>query len=97
VAAERRWRARGERRRRQGGRGAEVGEVGGDAWTCVAAGGGARGPAPTVSGGGRADQRGKRRWQRKKKQAMSEGLVCNSQKVQGPLCKLRFPTATKVK
>jgi hypothetical protein len=53
VAAEQRWRARGERRRRQGGRGAEVGEVGGDAWTCVAAGGGARGPAPTVSGGGK--------------------------------------------
>jgi hypothetical protein len=25
----------------------------------------------------------------------SEGLVCNSQKVQGPLCKLKFPSGTK--
>jgi hypothetical protein len=58
VVAERRWRARGERRRRQGGRGAEVGEVGGDAWACVAAGGGARGPAPAVSGGGRSRAEG---------------------------------------
>jgi hypothetical protein len=60
VVAERRWRARGERRGRQGGRGAEVGEVGGDAWACVAAGGGAaaavkRRPEGSAAGG-RAEQ-----------------------------------------
>jgi hypothetical protein len=41
VAAERRRRARGERRRGQGERGAEVGEVEGDAWILAEAGGGA--------------------------------------------------------
>jgi hypothetical protein len=55
VAAERRWRARGERRRRQGGRGAEVGEAGSDAWACAGAGGGARGAASAVNGGGRSE------------------------------------------
>jgi hypothetical protein len=28
---------------------------------------------------------------------MSGGLVCDFQKIQGPLCKLKFLTATKVK
>jgi hypothetical protein len=28
---------------------------------------------------------------------VSGGLVCNSQKFQGPFCKLKFLTATKVK
>jgi hypothetical protein len=35
-----------------------AGEARGDAWACVAAGGGARGPVPAVSGGGRAEQEG---------------------------------------
>jgi hypothetical protein len=49
---------RGERRGRQGGRGAEVGEARGDAWACAEAGGGARGAAPAVSGGGRSGTEG---------------------------------------
>jgi hypothetical protein len=38
-----------------------VEEVGGDAWACVAAGGGARGPAPAVSSGGRSRAEGEAR------------------------------------
>jgi hypothetical protein len=40
------------------GRGKRSGSRGDDAWACVAAGGGARGPVPAVSGGGRAEQEG---------------------------------------
>jgi hypothetical protein len=60
---------RGTRARGQEGRETAAGEARGDAWACVAAGGGARGPVPAVSGGGRAEQRGKRWCQRKTKQA----------------------------
>jgi hypothetical protein len=42
-----------------------------------------------------AKQRGKRRWQRKKKQAVSEGLVCKLREFQGLLCKERIPIDTK--
>jgi hypothetical protein len=67
VAAEWRWRARGERRGCQEGRGAEVGKTRGDAWKRNPAGGGARGTAPTVSGSGRSRAEEKRRCQRRKK------------------------------
>jgi hypothetical protein len=55
-------RRRGARARGHQGRGKGSGLRGDDAWTCAAAGGGAQGPAPAVSGGGRAGQTGKRRW-----------------------------------
>jgi hypothetical protein len=72
--ATRRWRppeARGCRgaRARPGREGTVAGEARSDTWARVEAGGGARGPVPAVSGGGRAEQREKRRGQRKKKQA----------------------------
>jgi hypothetical protein len=50
------WRARA----RPGREGTAAGKARGDAWACVAAGGGAQGPVLAVSGGGRAEQRGKR-------------------------------------
>jgi hypothetical protein len=62
--ATKRWRpggARGSRGARAGGhqgRGIGPGEEGGDAWACVAAGGGARGPVPTVCSGGRSRAEG---------------------------------------
>jgi hypothetical protein len=59
------WRARA----RPGREGTVAGEARSDTWARVEAGGGARGPVPAVSGGGRAEQREKRRGQRKKKQA----------------------------
>jgi hypothetical protein len=67
--AMRRWRpaeARGRRgaRARPGREGTAAGKARGDTWARVEAGGGARGPVPAVSGRGRAEQRGKRRWQR---------------------------------
>jgi hypothetical protein len=51
---------------------------------------------------------GKRRWQERNRgesggargrrsREVSRGLVCDFRKVQGPLCKLKFITATKVK
>jgi hypothetical protein len=43
------------------------------------------------SRGGSGGARGRR------SREVSGELVCNSQKVQGPLCKLKFLTATKVK
>jgi hypothetical protein len=54
------WRARA----RLGREGTAAGKARGDTWAHVEAGCGARGPVPAVSGGGRAEQRGKRRWQR---------------------------------
>jgi hypothetical protein len=60
VAAERWWCVRGECRRCQGGRGAEVGKARDDAWKGNPAGGGARGTAPAVSGGGRTAAEEKR-------------------------------------
>jgi hypothetical protein len=47
------------RARGQEGRGAEVGEARGDAWACVAAGSGAWGAAPAVSGCGRSGTEGR--------------------------------------
>jgi hypothetical protein len=67
VAAARRRRARGKRGRGQGKRGAEVGEVEGDAWERNAAGGGAREAAPAVGGGGRSRAEAKQWCQRRKK------------------------------
>jgi hypothetical protein len=64
----RRWRPavarcrRGARAQGHQGRGKRSEMRGDDAWTCAAAGGGARGPAPAMSDGGRAGQTGKRRW-----------------------------------
>jgi hypothetical protein len=60
VAAERRWCVRGECRRFQGGRGAKVGKARDDAWKGNPAGGGARGTAQVVSGGGRTAAEEKR-------------------------------------
>jgi hypothetical protein len=78
--AARRWRPEeapgrcGARARSHQGRGKRSGSRGDDAWAWVAAGGGARGPTPAVSGGGRSrGQRGKRRWQRKTKQGGVRG------------------------
>jgi hypothetical protein len=78
--ATRRWRPeeardrRGARAQGHQGRGKGSGSRGDDTWACVAAGGGARKPAPAVSGGGRSrGQRGKRRWQRKTKQGGVRG------------------------
>jgi hypothetical protein len=60
--ATRKWRPavarcrRGVRAQGHQGRGKGSGLGGDDAWTCAAAGGGARGPAPAVSGGGRRSE-----------------------------------------
>jgi hypothetical protein len=88
------WRSRA----RPGREGTAAGKARGDAWACVAAGGGAQGPMPAVSGGGRAEQRegsGGARGRRSRQE--SEGLVRDFQRVQGPLCNLKFLTATRVK
>jgi hypothetical protein len=103
--ATRRWRPeeargrRGARARGDQGRGKRSGSRGDDAWACVAAGGGAWGPAPAVSSGGRSrGQRGKRRWSEEDETGRCQGdLFVISKKIQGPLCKLEFLTATKVK
>jgi hypothetical protein len=64
------WCCRGVRARSHQGRGKGSGLGGYDMWTCAAAGGGARGPAPAVSGGGRrSEQSGSGGGQRKTKQA----------------------------
>jgi hypothetical protein len=86
---------RGARTRGQQGRGNEPEEEGGEAWACAEAGGGVRGAASAASGSGRSRAEGKRWCQRKTKQGGVKGTYCNSQKVQGPLCKLKFLTATK--
>jgi hypothetical protein len=100
----RRWRpeeARGRhgaRARSHQGRGKRSGLGGDDAWACVAVGGGARGPAPAVSGGGRSrGQRGKRRARGRRSRKVSGGPAHDFQRVQGPFCKLKFPIDTKVK
>jgi hypothetical protein len=65
---------------------------------CVAAGSGARGPVPAVSGGGRSRGRegsGGARGRRSRQE--SEGPVRDFQRVQGPFYKLKFPIDTKVK
>jgi hypothetical protein len=60
--ATRRWQPemargrRGVRARSHQGRGKRLGLGGDDAWTCAAAGGGARGLALAVSGGGRRSE-----------------------------------------
>jgi hypothetical protein len=70
---------RGARAQDHQGRGKRSGLRGDDAWTGVAAGGGARGPAPAVSGGGRSrEQRGKRRARGRRSREVSGGLVCKS-------------------
>jgi hypothetical protein len=101
--ATRRWRPaeargrRGARARGQEGRGTPAGKARGDTWARAETGGGARSPVPAVSGGGRAEQRGSGGARGRRSREVSGGLVCNSQKVQGPLCKPKFLTATKVK
>jgi hypothetical protein len=67
VATARRRRVRVKRGRGQGKRGAEVGEVEGDAWERNVAGCGAREAAPAVGGGSRSRAEEKQRRQRKKK------------------------------
>jgi hypothetical protein len=70
-------------------------EVGGDAWARVGAGGGARGTAPAVSGGGRAKQRGSGGDRGRRSRQESEGLLYNFRNFQGLLCKERIPIDTK--
>jgi hypothetical protein len=90
--ATRRWRPeeargrRGARARGHQGRGKRSGSRGDDAWACVAAGGGARGPAPAVSGGGRSrGQRGKRRWSEEDEAGRCQGdLFVISKKFRDP-------------
>jgi hypothetical protein len=67
----------------------------------IPAGGGAaaaieRRQGRSTAGGRRAEQ-GPTCARRKKRGERSGGLACNFQKVQGPLGKLRFLTATKVR
>jgi hypothetical protein len=70
---------RGARAQGHQGREMRSGSRGDDAWTCAAAGGGARGSVPAVSGGGRrSEQRGKRRARGRRSREVSGGLVCNS-------------------
>jgi hypothetical protein len=101
ATAAARWRPHGDDVRvasaeeARGKRGAEVGEVEGDAWEGNAVGGGARGAAPVVSGGGRSRAGAKRRRQRKKKQQVSAGLICKFRDFQGLLCKEKIPVDTK--
>jgi hypothetical protein len=87
AATARAWRAQkrpGEKRSRGGeGRGRRV--------DGVAAGGGAREAVPAVDGGDRSRAEGGSGAVRGGRNRLeSEGLVCESQKVQGPLCKLKF-------
>jgi hypothetical protein len=90
--AARRWRPEeapgrcGARARSHQGRGKRSGSRGDDAWACVAAGGGARGPAPAVSGGGRSrGQRGKRRWSEEDEAGRCQGdLFVISKKFRDP-------------
>jgi hypothetical protein len=102
--ATRRWRPavargrRGARARGHQGRGKRSGPGGDDAWEGKPAGGGAWGAAPAVSGGGRtAVEGGSGGGRGRRSREVSGGLVHDFQKVQGPLCKLKFPTATKAK
>jgi hypothetical protein len=85
---------RGAHARGQQGRGNGPGEEGGDAWACAEAGGGAQGAASAAAG---AEQRGSGGARGRRSREVSVGLVCNSQKFQGPFYKLKFLTATKVK
>jgi hypothetical protein len=69
---------------------------GDDAWMCAAAGGGAREAVPAVNGGDRSRAEGGSGAVRGGRSRLeSEGLVCDFQKLQGPLCELRFPINTK--
>jgi hypothetical protein len=100
----RRWRPavarcrRGVRARSHQGRGKGSELRGDDAWTGAAAGGGDRGPAPAVNGGGRAGQTGKRRWSEEDEAGRSQGdLFAIPKKFRDPSVNQNFPTATKVK
>jgi hypothetical protein len=101
--AARRWRpeeargCRGARACSQEGRGKRPERRGDDAWMCAAAGGGAREAVPAVNGGDRSRAEGGSGAVRGGRSRLeSEGLVCDFQKLQGPLCELRFPINTKV-
>jgi hypothetical protein len=60
------------------------------------AGGGARDVVPAVRGGGRSRAEGEAAWTEKDEASRSQkDPFAISQKVQGSLCKLKFPTATK--
>jgi hypothetical protein len=100
--ATRRWRPemargrRGVRVRSHQGRGKQPDWRGDDAWMCAAAGGGAREAVPAVNGGDRSRAEGGSGAVRGGRSRLeSEGLVCDFQKLQGPLCELRFPINTK--
>jgi hypothetical protein len=70
---------------RPGREGTAAGEARGDTWARVEAGGGARGPVPAVSGGGRAEQRegsGGARGRRSRQE--SEGPVRDFQEFRDP-------------
>jgi hypothetical protein len=88
------WRAQ-ETPRREGsrggrGRGRRVGACRGWRWSLGCGAGGER-RGRSRAGGGSGGGRGRRSRQK------SEGLVCDFQKVQGPLGNLKFLTVTKVK
>jgi hypothetical protein len=99
----RRWRPgtarerRGVRGRSHQGRGKGSGSKGNDAWMSSAVGGGARGTALAANGGGRSSTEREAAVVRGgRSREMSGGLVCEFQKFQGPLYKLRFPVDRKV-
>jgi hypothetical protein len=86
------WRARakpgGKRKRNGRGRRRRVEKF--------SAGGGARGAASATSGGGRSNaEREAARPRGRRSNEVSEGLVRDFQRVQGPVCKLKFPSDTK--
>jgi hypothetical protein len=63
---------------------------------CAAAGGGAREAVPAVNGGDRSRAEGGSGAVRGGRSRLeSEGLVCDFQKLQEFLCKLKFPIDTK--
>jgi hypothetical protein len=87
---------RGARAQCHQGRGKRSGSRGDDAWTGVAAGGGARGAASAASGGGRSNaEREAARARGRRSREVSGGLVRDFQRVQGPVCKLKFSADTK--
>jgi hypothetical protein len=99
----RRWRPeeargwRGARACSQERRGKRPERRGDDAWMCAAVGGGAREAVPAVNGGDRSGAEGGSGAVRGGRSRLeSEGLVCEFQKFQGPLGKLRFPIDRKV-
>jgi hypothetical protein len=93
----RRWRpaeasgCRGARARGQEERGKKSRPGEDDAWEDMPARGGARGAASAASGGGRSSaEREAARARGRRSREMSGGPICNTQKVQGLLYKLKF-------